>query len=204
MKNDGNSFFMTWGERLFRVRSFTPIPLFLIMFFCRWWEWENDTVIWPIGLCLVVMGESLRLLALRYIGKFSRTKKKKGRLLITDGPYAFMRNPLYCGNLLILLGFTVLSELVWLIPIVMTLFYIQYHCIVQWEEETLVEYFSQDAERYFQSVPRWLPKWQIMWNHLQRTSKTNYSWANILYREKSTLQFLIIMSIFMILKEFLY
>jgi protein-S-isoprenylcysteine O-methyltransferase Ste14 len=201
MKKDRNSFFMTWGERFFRVRSYTPIPLFLIMFFCRRWEWENDTVIWPIGLCLMVMGESLRLWALRYMGKFSRTRKRKGRVLITVGPYAFIRNPLYSGNLLILLGFAIASELVWFIPIVMILFYLQYYCIVQWEEQILRDHFSQDAESYFHSVPRWLPKWQIMWNHLKVPSTSRYSWANVLNREKSTLQFLVVMSIFLILKE---
>ena len=203
MKKNRNSFFITWGKRLFRVRSYTPIPLFLIMFFCDWWEWEYDSVIWPIGLSLVVMGENLRLWALRYIGKFSRTTKKKGRLLIKDGPYAFTRNPLYCGNLLILLGFTIASELMWFIPVVMILFCFQYHCIVQWEEQILREYFSQDAEYYFQSVPRWLPKWKIAWNHLQIPSTTRYSWANILHREKSTLQFIFVMCISLILKEIL-
>jgi len=192
---------INWGGRLFRVRSYTPIPLFLIMFFCHWWECENDLLVWSIGLSLVVMGESLRLWALRYIGKFSRTTKRKGRMLITDGPYAFMRNPLYSGNLLILLGFTILSELIWFIPIVIILFYLQYNCIIFWEEKTLMEYFSQDAEGYFQSVPRWLPKCQIMWNHLRLPSTYSYAWSNVLHREKSTLQFLVVMNTFLILKE---
>jgi protein-S-isoprenylcysteine O-methyltransferase Ste14 len=203
MKKNRKPFFITWGERLFRVRSYTPIPLFLIMFFCRRGELENDILVWPLSLFLVIMGETLRLWALRYIGKFSRTTKKKGRLLITDGPYAFTRNPLYCGNLLILLGFTVASELIWFIPIVMILFCFQYHCIVQWEEQILREYFPQDAECYFQSVPRWLPKWQIVRNHLQIPSISHYSWADIFHREKSTLQFLVVMSISLILKELL-
>ena len=203
MKKDRNSFFITWGERLFRVRSFTPIPLLLIMFFCRWWEWENDILIWSIGLSLIILGENLRLWALRYMGKFSRTRKRKGRRLITDGPYAFTRNPLYCGNLLILLGVTILSELMWLIPIVIILFFLQYHCIVLWEEGVLLEHFPEDVEDYFQSVPRWLPKWRIIRSHLQTHLTPRYSWANVLCREKSTLQFLVVMSIFLILKELL-
>ena len=203
MKKNINFFFITWGKWLFRVRSYTPIPLFLIMFFCRWGELENDILVWPLSLLLVVMGETLRLWALRYIGKFSRTTKKKGRLLITDGPYAFIRNPLYSGNLLILLGFTVASELIWFIPIVMALFCFQYHCIVRWEEQVLREHFPQDAEYYFQSVPRWLPRWQIIWNNLQISPASRYSWTNVLHREKSTLQFIAVMSTFLIVKELL-
>ena len=63
MKKDRNSFFIIWGERLFRIRSYTPIPLFTIMFFCFWWEWENDLLVWSIGLPLVIGGETLRLWA---------------------------------------------------------------------------------------------------------------------------------------------
>jgi len=116
-------------------------------------------------------------------------------------PMPFMRNPLYVGNLFMLLGLTVLSELVWLIPIVTILFYLQYHCIIKWEEEILVEYFSQDAGRYFQAVPRWVPKWKNMWDHFQIQSTPRYPWRNIVRREKSTLQLLFIMNTFLLIKE---
>jgi len=201
MKKGRNSSLITWGEQLFKLRSFTPIPLFLIMFFCHWWEWENDILVWSFSLLFVISGESLRLWALRYIGKFSRTRKGKGRVLITDGPYAHIRNPLYCGNLFILLGVTILSELIWLIPIVIILFFLQYHCIILWEEGVLLEHFPEDAEHYFQSVPRWLPKWQIVRSPLQTHLTPRYAWQNVLGREKRTLQFLVVMSSFLILKE---
>lgn len=199
-----NSFFITWGERLFKVRGYTPIPLFITMFFCDWWELEKGILVWLTGLFLITMGESLRLWTLRYIGRSSRTRKRKCRWLIKDGPYSFIRNPLYCGNLLIVLGFTILSELIWLVPIVMFLFYLQYSCIVKWEENILIEKFPHDAKRYFKSVPKWLPKWQTIRNHPQVTFKSNYSWANAIQREKSTLQFIVIMNSFMILKELFY
>jgi len=85
-----------WGEWFFRIRSYTPVPLFLIMFFCHWWEWENDITVWSLDIPLVVTGESLRFWALRYIGKFSRTRKRKGRKLVTDGPYAFYAKSTLC------------------------------------------------------------------------------------------------------------
>ena len=201
---DSDSFFTTWGERLFKVRSYTPIPLFVTMFFYDWWELEKDILVWSTGLFLVTMGESIRLWTLRYIGKCSRTRKRKCKLLIKEGPYSFSLNPLYCGNLLILLGFTILSELMWLIPIGMFLFCLQYSCIVKWEESILLEDFPSDAERYFKSVPRWLPKWHTMRNHSRIPFKSNYSWSNALQREKSTLQFIAVMNSFMILKEFFY
>lgn len=201
---DRYPFLITWGERLFKMRSYTPIPLFIIMFFCNWWELEKDVLVWSTGLFLITVGESIRLWALRYIGKSSRTRKRKCKRLIKEGPYSFTRNPLYCGNLLILLGFTTLSELMWLVPMVMSLFFLQYSCIVKWEERILLEDFPTDAERYFKSVSRWLPKWKSIRNHSQMPLKSNYSWSNALQREKSTLQFIAVMNSFMILKELFY
>ena len=189
------------GEWFFKVRSYTPIPLFLFMLFCFYWEWEHDILVWSSGLFFLIAGESLRLWSLRYIGKASRTRKKKCRVLIKNGPYALVRNPLYCGNLFILIGVTILSELVWFIPIVVLLFFIQYYCIVLWEETVLLEYFSESAKCYFESVPRWLPKWKTITTSLQRSSAPLFPWQEIFYRERSTLVGLIIMCSFMMMKE---
>ena len=204
MKNDRKSKFITWGERLFKMRSYTPIPLFLVMFSCFWWEWENDIMVWCCGLFFVACGEGMRIWSLRYIGRFSRTsRKRKGAGLVVDGPYTLVRNPLYCGNLLILIGATILSELLWFIPIVITLFALQYYCIVLWEEKTLLKNFPRDAEAYFRSVPRWLPKWHKLRTYFQQNRSPFYPWLDVLRRERSTLLGLYSMTTIMVIKEIL-
>ena len=202
MENHMRFQLIIWGERLFKMRSYTPIPLFLFMFFCFWWEWENSLMVWCCGLFFVTCGEGLRLWSLRYIGRFSRTtRKRKGSMLVMGGPYTLMRNPLYCGNLLILIGATILSQLLWLIPLVIILFSIQYYCIVLWEEETLLKNFPRDAERYSKSVPRWLPTWQTMGMCFRRNMTPYYPWLDVFRREQSTLLGLITMATFMMVKE---
>ena len=193
---------ITWGERLFRIRSYTPIPLFLFMLFYFWWEWENDFMVWFCGLFFITCGESIRLWSLRYIGRFSRTsRKRKGSRLIMRGPYSLVRNPLYCGNLLILIGTTILSELLWLIPIVITLFFLQYYCIVLWEEEMLFKTFPKDAKHYFRSVPRWLPNWSHLRTYFMENWSPYYPWLDVLRREQSTLLGLYSMAVIMMAKE---
>jgi protein-S-isoprenylcysteine O-methyltransferase Ste14 len=202
MKNDMKFRFIIWGERLFQMRSYTPIPLFLFMFVCSWGQWENDMMVWFFGLFFVACGEGLRLWSLRYIGRFSRTtRKRKGSMLVMGGPYTLMRNPLYCGNLLILIGVTILSQLLWFIPIVIILFSLQYYCIVLWEEETLLKNFPRDAELYFRSVPRWLPTWQTMGTCLRKNMTPDYPWLDVFRREQSTLLGLFTMATFMMIKE---
>ena len=204
MKTEIKCRLITWGERLFRIRSYTPIPLFLFMFFCFWWEWENNFMVWFCGLFFVICGESIRLWSLRYMGRFSRTsRKRKAKTLITNGPYNLVRNPLYGGNLFILIGITILSELLWLIPIVVLLFFLQYYCIVLWEEEMLRSNFPKETKQYFNSVPRWLPTWDSVRRYIRQTSGPAYPWLNIFRRERSTLLGLYCMATVMILKEVL-
>lgn len=191
------------GRELFKVRSFTPIPLILIMLFCFRYQFGNHILTWSCGVLLLICGEGLRLWALRYIGKFSRTRKRKGRMLVSNGPYAFMRNPLYVGNLLLWVGFTVISELIWLIPAIVIFFFIQYQCIVLWEEECLREFFPSEAEDYLQRVPRWIPNWRSLRNYFQRLQLPSYDWAHVLKREQGTLQGILIGCAAMVIKDLL-
>jgi protein-S-isoprenylcysteine O-methyltransferase Ste14 len=191
------------GRSLFKMRSYTPVPIIAVMLFCFRWEWEKPMLTWSCGLLLLICGEALRFWSLRYMGKFSRTRKKKARMLVTAGPYAFVRNPLYWGNLLILEGFTVMSDLMWLVPIVLILFFVQYQCIVLWEEECLREFFPAAAESYFRSVPRWLPKWGELRNRAQHFKLPYYDWSDVVKRERSTLQGLVMGCLAMVVKEFL-
>ncbi len=203
MTTDIKKIAIACGRALFKVRSFTPIPLIMVMLFCVFWEWENTILTWSCGLVLLACGEGLRLCSLRYMGKFSRTRKKKVRMLVTGGPYAVVRNPLYWGNLLILSGFAVMSELMWLIPVVIIFFFVQYQCIVLWEEECLREFFPSEAEDYFRRVPRWLPNVRGLMRYLRQYPLPYYGWVHVLKRERSTLQGLVMGCIAMMVKEFL-
>jgi len=202
MKVDIKKIAIGCGRQLFKVRSLTPIPFILVMLFWARWEWVNCMVTWSLGLLSLLCGESLRFYSLRYMGKFSRTRKRKARMLVTGGPYALVRNPLYWGNLFIMLGYTLVSGLIWFIPVIVVLFFIQYQCIVLWEEEGLREFFPSDAEDYFKKVPRWLPNWRELKNYPRHSYLPYYGWADVLKREKRTLQGIIVACIAMMVKEF--
>ncbi len=117
----------TWarvGAWAFRQRSWLPVPLALILVLVRVGEYEAE---WPMvfGIILVGCGLALRLWAVRHIGDISRTRANRSGALQVDGPYALVRNPLYVANWLLWTGFTLDSELDWMLVVAWGIFALQ-------------------------------------------------------------------------------
>jgi hypothetical protein len=76
------------------------------------------------------------------------------------GPYQLVRNPLYIGNTLVILGATVFSGLLWLVPIALGWCVVVFSLVVRHEESQLPQVFGDEYCRYRQLVPRWVPRWR--------------------------------------------
>lgn len=101
------------------------------------------------SLLLVLPGLWLRAYASGYV--------KKNRELTQTGPYAYTRNPLYLGSILIAAGFAV-ALLSWPVALTLTaMFLIIYVPVIASEERFLRSNFP-DFEAYCQRVPRLLPR----------------------------------------------
>ena len=61
-----------------------------------------------LAYTLIIVGIVIRLWAAGYIGVSARTASFDTRYRITDGPYRFLKHPLYAGNLLLVTGVTIL------------------------------------------------------------------------------------------------
>jgi protein-S-isoprenylcysteine O-methyltransferase Ste14 len=147
--------FVELGEKLFKLRDYTPIPLALIVIYCAYPTVRTAT----LGLTLVVAGELLRVYAVAFIGSVSRTRNTSttGGALIDSGPFAWVRNPLYVGNFLISFGLSVFAGYIPLMVLTAVLFAIQYHAIVKYEEKLLTARFGREYDEYRSKVPAWIP-----------------------------------------------
>ncbi len=145
------------GGWLFRQRTWLPLPFAALLFLIPAPDSTSATPFWIAGFALVLAGESLRLWSVRHIGAISRTRSTRLGPLVAAGPFAFVRNPLYLGNVAIWTGFTVSAQLLWLAPSVIVLLALEYHAIVRWEEELLTLRLGDSYRRYLARVPRWLP-----------------------------------------------
>jgi protein-S-isoprenylcysteine O-methyltransferase Ste14 len=76
--------------------------------------------------------------------------------LVTSGPYARSRNPMYVGWALLHLGSGVLTGSAWTVA-TLPLAVASVHREVRREEQRLAEAWGEDFERYRTAVPRYLP-----------------------------------------------
>ena len=141
----------------FKYRSYTPIPLIIIILIIAKTSWMSFCA----GLLLLFIGEGIRFWGVAYAGSATRTTGRAGAdRLVTGGPFAYVRNPLYLGNFLLSFGLLIMSWawMPWMIFIFLLLFYMQYDLIVKHEENYLSEHFGQEYKDYKSHVPRWFPK----------------------------------------------
>jgi protein-S-isoprenylcysteine O-methyltransferase Ste14 len=117
-----------------------------------------DTFADIIGIGNLVLGAILRIWAVSHPGRHTRSRTIKAPSLITAGPYACVRNPIYLANFLIGLGLVVLAEAIILIPVYFIVFGLPYRKIVDQEEGFLRNKFGDEFRRYCEAVPRWLPR----------------------------------------------
>ena len=113
-----------------------------------------------VGFIIASFGEFLRLWGVSWAGSETRTTGGVGgSFLIISGPFAYIRNPLYIGNILLYVGIGLMSWALFPYLQVATLifFTFQYHFIVLEEEGYLIDEFS-DYSEYCKQVPRFYPR----------------------------------------------
>lgn len=138
------------------------------------------------GIALVVAAESLRLWAVHHIGAISRTRSDRLGPLVSTGPFALVRNPLYLGNIALWIGFAMSARIPWLVPVFLAVLALEYHAIVRWEEALLTTRRGADYLAYATRVPRWVPTFGAG-ARADTETREPYSWRETLFSERGTL-----------------
>ncbi len=134
-----------WQKIARRVRvplGFVVAAVFLVFARPSW-----TTLAW--SLLLVLPGLWLRGYAAGYV--------KKNAELTRTGPYAYTRNPLYLGSMLLAAGFAVAAGRWWLVVLLVAMFLAIYVPTILSEESFLRAEFA-GFEEYAKRVPRLLPR----------------------------------------------
>jgi protein-S-isoprenylcysteine O-methyltransferase Ste14 len=117
------------------------------------------------GLPLAFAGEVLRCWAVGYSGTTTRNDAVTAPALVTAGPYAYLRNPLYLGNFLTAVGFSLAftgnnspAKRAALVASALGSMLAVYATIVPHEEAYLRETFGEAYDAYAAKVPRAIPR----------------------------------------------
>ena len=135
----------SWSRIARRIR----VPLGFAFAALYLWLARPTIVFMILSLVLVVPGIWLRAYASGYV--------KKNTELTVTGPYAFTRNPLYLGSMLIAFGFALASRSTWIAAVLSLLFIVIYVPVIRSEEAFLHSKFAE-FDSYAEQVPRLLPR----------------------------------------------
>ena len=141
----------------FKYRSYTPIPIgIMIVYFAR-----PEIIYVCIGLGLLLIGETIRIWSVSYAGGETRTRNVGAKKLCSSGPYAFVRNPLYVGNMFMYVGIVFIAgaaNIFLMVATTLAFFTVQYSLIIALEEEKLEELFGRKYHIYKKNVPAVFPR----------------------------------------------
>lgn len=134
----------------FVARLRVPCGFLLLVTFA--WLSQPDAESMQIGLPIAVLGLLLRGWAAGHLAKNER--------LATTGPYAYVRNPLYLGTLVVALGIVIACRSLPLAIIFAAVFLLVYFPVIELEEQHLRDIFPAYAQ-YARRVRRFLPSGPI-------------------------------------------
>jgi protein-S-isoprenylcysteine O-methyltransferase Ste14 len=103
-----------------------------------------------IGLPIAVVGALVRLYASGFI--------VKNQELATDGPYRFVRHPLYTGNILLVVGFALAGSRWWGLPLALFFFWFYYPTAIEYEDRKLHRIFGAAWEEWSSRTPALMPR----------------------------------------------
>ena len=135
----------TWGQIARRIR----VPLGFLLAAAYVWLARPTRSSLIAGTVVMIPGLLLRGLASGHV--------QKDQKLTTSGPYAYTRNPLYLGSLMMAAGFAVTARSWWIVVFIVLMFVLIYVPVISGEERYLRQTFPEYDE-YARHVPRMLPR----------------------------------------------
>ncbi|HMK13759.1 MAG TPA: isoprenylcysteine carboxylmethyltransferase family protein [Burkholderiales bacterium] len=152
---------------------------------------DMDAAFALAGVVAVLLGETLRVLTIgyEYIIRGGRESKVYAETLVQGGVFSHCRNPMYVGNLLIVLGLTLVSDSESFYLIFIPFAVLAYTSIVAAEEAYLRSKFGAEYDDYCRRVNRWWPRWA---GFSRSVEGMRFNWKRVLVKEFNTTFLLVV------------
>ncbi len=143
---------------IFRTRG---MYLLVVLLLILWLKHNTGAHVglWPylVLVGVVLAAQLFRTWAAGFVGTTARGRETHAAVLLTAGPYAYLRNPMYLGILVLTTALALMSGL-WYAPLIVWATYgFVYTNVIPYEEAYLRERFGQAYEGYMRAVPRLFP-----------------------------------------------
>src|SRR5882672_7452654 len=192
------------GNFFFKYRNWIFILFYGALFIPSWplfspARFGKCYYTWPvtIGLFITILGQLIRglTIGLAYIVRGGKEGKPYAEGLVTEGIFNHCRNPLYVGNILMLLGVGILANSLVYVIIVIPVFLFVYQAIVLAEENFLRNKFGSGYDEYCKRVNRWFPSFRGIGKTF---GSMHFNWRRWILKEHTT-QFIWLAGITLIL-----
>jgi len=138
-------------EMRYHEFSRQSIGIILVSVFC--FETSPNSII-PyasnFAISLILLGLATRMYASGFV--------LKNKELSTTGPYAFMRHPLYTGNIMILIGLCLINGFFWSFITAFIFLWFYYPTAIEYEDRKLKSLFPDTWEEWASITPALMPK----------------------------------------------
>lgn len=183
---------VTIGNFFFKYRNWIFILFYAALFIPSWPLFServfgSSYYIYPLclGLLITCLGQLIRglTIGLAYIVRGGKDGKPYADGLVTEGIFNHCRNPLYVGNILMLLGVGILANSLFYVAVMIPVFLFIYQAIVLAEENFLRGAYGNSFDEYCKKVNRWWPSLK----GLGATFKSmRFNWKRWILKEYNT------------------
>lgn len=114
------------------------------------------------GMLVAAAGAALAvacIVTFALVGKGTPAPFDAPRRLVIQGPYRFVRNPMYIGAGLAMAGAALFYQSLALFGYIAVFFLVSHLFVALYEEPTLRRTFGNDYKAYCDKVGRWWPRW---------------------------------------------
>jgi protein-S-isoprenylcysteine O-methyltransferase Ste14 len=153
----------SWSQIARRIR----VPIGFVFAIVYFWLAHPNVQSIAIGASIAASGLLIRTAASGHV--------QKNEQLTTSGPYAYVRNPLYFGSIVLAIGLATAGRNWWIAACLVVMFLVIYFPVILAEESFLQKTFPEYDE-YSRHVPRLLPRFSAFGNR-----SGSFSWD--LYRK---------------------
>ena len=146
---------------IFRTRGlYMLIALGIAIAIKQYFNQTTPFVYFLIGAAVVVTAQTFRFWAAAYLWGRHAVLEAGADFLCTSGPYAYIRNPLYLGNLFIGVGFCIMINEWYAYLLFLISYALVYQVVIPYEEEFLEEKFKENYVKYKNQTHRLMPSFK--------------------------------------------